>query len=128
MKNNRMKTFLKENWFKLIISLVILSVGIVVVCHYVFYIPKNNECFQWQKMEPVKQKLQDEEYNSLKQEFDYYKCLDTARMGYELLWKEHCKDMQLSGYCNLPALLQENMRNAYYEPAKNKCYKEYNPD
>lgn len=65
----------------------------------------------------------EQEYNALKIDYDYYSCLDGARVVYEQLWQGHCKDKGLNGYCNLPAELQENIRSSY-ERNKDSCYQD----
>ena len=38
-----MKTFLKENWFKLVLAICILLIGTTAIYYYLIYIPKQNE-------------------------------------------------------------------------------------
>ena len=92
--------------------LAIIVVVLSLVYYYITYIPNTK----------LKQ-LNAEQYNTLRVDYDYYLCLDNARLFYESMWKGHCIDAGLLGYCTLSAELRDNTRN-HYEKQKDLCYAE----
>ncbi len=57
----------------------------------------------------------------LRIDYEYYECLDSARLFYELQWKGHCSDQGKAEYCNFDDDLQENMR-FFYKRGKVDCF------
>src|SRR3989338_4299361 len=88
--------FMKQN--------LIVSVLVVLTAVFGFLYFKN---FSYNQL---KAEYQAKEYNAMKNDLDYYMCLDNARVFYEDLWQEHCKDRGQVGYCDLPLDLNNNMR------------------
>lgn len=105
-----------------LILFALISIGLFA---YLYKIDKQTtpNFFEEQTYSIGKAVLRDnyERTTRLKIEHDYYQCLDSARLFYELTWKGHCSDQGKEEYCNFEDDLQENMR-FFYQREKVECF------
>ena len=100
--NKSMKNFLKNNWFKLVIALVVVLIGFSVVWYFIITPHLNRK------------KLD--------------KCLDESHEKYDNEWKEYCvldgREIGTDGSCLLDSERADYL-NEYFKDKKNECFKKY---
>ncbi len=113
--------WLKENWFRLGILLLILIALIVVAYYFLYLIPNQRQGEQWQQTSA--QISKDAQVGTA--ERDYKSCLFSAQLTYDGNWSANCIDGSNTSGCKIPSAIAVALR-AQLASDQDLCEKHYN--
>jgi hypothetical protein len=112
--------WIKENWFKLGILLILLFIAWTF--YYKLVVLPGIESNREQAQATLKELKEKSERESI--EASRNRCLSAADIDYSLNWNSACKSLGKKEDCTLPTLNANNI-NDFRQSSRDECYKKY---
>ncbi len=119
-----MGQFLKDNWFKLGILVVLIIIALSTAYYFVIFIPNNENAKIEQKNREAEQKILLEEKQQADIKNSLAECLDSAETNYVNDWNNACETVGKEKDCTLIHITSERLDDAR-KTAIDNCYKRY---